>query len=333
MTKTTLLAGLFLTTGALFLGSCSEDSPSGVNGTGSLAPTVALDSSVKAPRQSRADGNVVAPEAGDLSLRLTSTDATFTKSWASLAEFGESQEINVGTYTLEAWHGDADNLDGYDCPYFYGSTPVKIEDSKTTTVALTASLAQAIVTVSYTERLLNYISDYTAKVNGIVYDAGKTLYLAPGTAAVTLSFTKPNGTKAEDLELVRFQTKARTRYNVKLDLDGEYGDATLTVTYDDEMDTQVVPVDISDKVLNAPGPRITPQGFTAGETISFIAGMDAAKTVRMDVIAPGKLAHVTLTTAGTSLNNQGWPEELDLMTASSEQQDLLRRLGFKALGL
>lgn len=333
MTKTTLLAGLFLTTGALFLGSCSEDSPSGVNGTGSLAPTVALDSSVKAPRQSRADGNVVAPEAGELSLRLTSTDATFTKSWASLAEFGESQEINVGTYTLEAWHGDADNLDGYDCPYFYGSTPVKIEDSKTTTVALTASLAQAIVTVSYTERLLNYISDYTAKVNGIVYDAGKTLYLAPGTAAVTLSFTKPNGTKAEDLELVRFQTKARTRYNVKLDLDGEYGDATLTVTYDDEMDTQVVPVDISDKVLNAPGPRITPQGFTAGETISFIAGMDAAKTVRMDVIAPGKLAHVTLTTAGTSLNNQGWPEELDLMTASSEQQDLLRRLGFKALGL
>lgn len=333
MTKTTLLAGLFLTTGALFLGSCSEDSPSGVNGTGSLAPTVALDSSVKAPRQSRADGNVVAPEAGDLSLRLTSTDATFTKSWASLAEFGESQEINVGTYTLEAWHGDADNLDGYDCPYFYGSTPVKIEDSKTTTVALTASLAQAIVTVSYTERLLNYISDYTAKVNGIVYDAGKTLYLAPGTAAVTLSFTKPNGTKAEDLELVSFSTKARTRYNVKLDLNGEYGDATLTVTYDDEMDTHVVPVDISDKVLNAPGPRITPQGFTAGETISFIAGMDAAKAVRMDVIAPGKLAHVTLTTAGTSLNNQGWPEELDLMTATSEQQDLLRRLGFKALGL
>lgn len=128
MTKTTLLAGLFLTTGALFLGSCSEDSPSGVNGTGSLAPTVALDSSVKAPRQSRADGNVVAPEAGELSLRLTSTDATFTKSWASLAEFGESQEINVGTYTLEAWHGDADNLDGYDCPY---STAAHLSKSKT----------------------------------------------------------------------------------------------------------------------------------------------------------------------------------------------------------
>lgn len=336
MTKYTFMACV-LAAGAVAVSSCSEDSPSRITrGHGTLAASVAMDGSVKSPRQSRApESRADLPDASELSLRLVSTDGgAFSKEWATLADFSSDEEFAVGNYTLEAWYG-TEGAEGFECPYYYGSCPVKIEDRKTTTVALTAALAQAMVDVTYTDAFKHFMTEYSAKVNGHALGAAETraVYVAPGTVAVTVDFTKPNGDKGANYEVARFAAKAQTLYHVNVDLDGDAGDAKLVVTYDDELDQQEIIIDISDLVMNAPAPVAEPSGFTSGEAVEFVAGMAPADGLKVNMIAQGGLKEVNLTTSGSSLLAQGWPAEINLLAATADQQATLRNLGFDCLGL
>ena len=336
MTKYTFMACV-LAAGAVALSSCSEDAPSRITrGHGTLVANVAMDGTIKSPRQSRApQSRADVPDASQLSLRLVSTDGTsFSKEWASLAEFSTDEQFEVGNYTLEAWYG-TEGAEGFDCPYFYGSCPVKIEDRKTTTVALTAALGQALVDVNYTDAFKHFMTAYSAKVNGhaLVADDARAVYVVPGTVSVTVDFTKPNGDKGANYEVARFEAKAQTHYHVTVDLDGGAGDAKLVVSYDDELDTQEVIIDISDLVMNAPAPVAEGSGFTSGQTVEFVSGMAPGESLKVNMIAQGGLKEVNLTTSGSSLLAQGWPAEINLLAATADQQAAMRALGFDVLGL
>ncbi len=334
MTKKILLAGM-LAVGALALGGCAEDAPAGGRGTGSIAPNVALDSSVKAPRQqSRTESRAGTPQANDLSLRLVSADGSFSREWNTLSEFDPQTQFATGDYTLEAWYGDA-GKEGFECPYYYGSTPVKIEDSKTTSVALTASLTQAMVSVTYTDAFRNYMKEWSAKVNGIACAASETrpVYVQPGKVSVLVDFTKPNGDKGQNYEVASIQALAKTHYKVLVDLAEGAGDASLVITYDDEVAQQTVEIDISDLVMSASAPEVSAEGFTPGTPVDFVAGMTTGANLKMNVVARGGIGAVTLKTTGASLLAQGWPAEIDLLTATAGQRQILESLGFKCIGL
>lgn len=335
MTKYTIMACV-AAVGVLALGGCSDDSPINSSaGHGNLAVSLALDGSVKAPRQSRAgESGTVLPAASDLSLRLVSSDGSYSKEWENLAAFSSDEQFKVGNYTLEAWYG-TEGAEGYDCAHYYGSCPVKIDDRKTTTVALTAALSQALVDVNYSESFDHFMSDYSAKVNGISLPVDETrpVHVTPGTVSVKVDFTKPNGDKGADYEVAKFTAKAQTHYHVNIDLAGGAGDASIVVTYDDEMDTQEVIIDISDMVMNSPAPVLTPVGFTAGTPIEFVSGMAPSGELMMNVIAQGGLKEVNLATTSPSLIAAGWPAEIDLLAATAEQKAALANLGFSALGV
>lgn len=322
--------------GALALGGCSEDSPNGTSvGHGTLVASVALDNTVRSPRDSRAgESRADVPTAADLSLRLVSDDGSFSKEWATLSDFSTEEEFEVGSYTLEAWYGTKD-AEGFDCPYYYGSCPVKIEDGKTTTVAMTAALSQALVDVTYTESFQHYMTDYSAKVQGyeLTKDDTRSVYVTPGTVSVTVDFTKPNGDKGTNYEVAKFTAKAQTQYHVTVDLEGGAGDVSIVVTYDDEMDTQTVTIDISDLVMNAPAPVLAAVGFDEDTPIEFVSGMAPDDALQMTVIAQGDLKEMTLTTKSESLVAQGWPEEIELIAATSAQQSVLQSLGLVARGI
>lgn len=325
-----------LAAGVLALWGCSEDGPAGISrGHGMLSPSVGMDATVKAPRQNAApQSRAEVPEASMLSLRLSSTDGSFTKEWATVGEFSTTEEFAVGSYTLEAWYGTA-GAEGFDCAYYHGECPVSIEDRKTTTVALTAALSQALVDVTYTETFRHFMTEYSAKVNGHAVAAGETrpVYITPGNVSVLVDFTKPNGDKGTNYEVAKFVAQAQTHYHVTVDLAGGAGDASIVVTYDDELDTQEVIIDISDLVMNAPAPAVTPEGFASGDAIDFVAGMAPSEAVKMNIIAQGGLKEMRLTTVSQSLLAQGWPAEIDLLAATAQQQATLQQLGLKALGL
>lgn len=335
MTNKTILKGTLAVLLGGMLWSCSEDTA--VEGsTGHVVPLVDLDRTVATPRESRATYTLEnAPAAADLSLRLTATDGSFSREWTTLSDFDATEAFKVGAYTLEAWYGTA-GAQGFECPYFYGSTELQVRDNVSTEVALTASLSQALVLVEYTDAFRQYMTDWSAKVNGINYVQSETrpVFITPGTATVTVDFTKPNGKKGENFKVAEFTASAKKVYKVTVDVNnGEVGGATLVVSWSDDMEDVEVTINIDDYVLDAPEPLVETEGFTSGTAFDVVEGMPLDGKYSFNLIAQAGLGEVMLRTHSLSLIGQGWPEEVDLLKATPEQKATLTSLGLEVLGL
>lgn len=333
MTKRTILKGAAILAVAGAVWGCKDGSGLG-GSTGSVAPVVELDGSVHAPR-SRAAAEVTAPDAADLSLRLTAADGSMSREWNRVGDFDRNAEFKVGSYTLEAWHG-TEGSEGFDCPYFYGTATFRIKDGETTPVNVTATVAQALVSVEYTEAFQRYMTAWGAKVNTHLYTATETrpVFVQPGTVAVYVDFTKPNGKSATGMKAAEFTASAQTHYTVTVDVNGgEAGDATLAVTYSDDMEDVDVTIDISDKVLDAPAPTLTPGGFASGDVLTMVQGMPFSADLGVTLEALGGIGAVNLTTASASLLAQGWPASIDLMQATPAQQAAMTNLGLEVRGI
>lgn len=338
MTTKSIFKGILAFGMVVLLGACSEDAPyGGGNGEGRISPLVGLNTTVRAPRQNDGSPSSRAEEltANDLSLKLIAEDGSVKGEWASIADFDSGKQFAIGNYTLEAWHGTA-GAQGFECPYYYGSAPVVVKDGRTTQVALTASLAQTMVTVKYTEAFRTYMTQWEASVNGQTYqqDETRAIYVSPGTVNVNVSFTKPNGTKGENIRVASFEALPRTHYTLTVNVnDGHVGQTEMVVTYDDEMEQQEEVIDISDSVLNAPAPIFSTEGFTSGEGVTIIESMGFEGVLKVNFIAMANLAHINMETNSPGLIAQGWPQSIDLLACTPEQQATLTGLGMETLGM
>lgn len=322
----------------LFTG-CGEDfNPTG-NGSGRIAPTADIDTEVLASvKQGRAEYSDVT--AADLSLRLTSADGSYSKTWNSVAEFPLDEDFKVGEYTLDAFYGDENDCTGFEKPHYAGSVSLVVKENVTTPVALTASLANAMVSIDYTDSFKNYFTVYNtelASADGkyVYYSSGETRpgYITPGTVGITVNVTKPNGVKATYTPN-GFEAAARNHYHLTLDVnDGNVGAAFLVVSFDDALNQEDVIIDLSEDLQNAPAPVVTTEGFTPGEALTVVSGMASGDPLKLSVVARGGLSSVIMTTASTSLIEQGWPEEIELLSAPANMQARLATLGFDGLGL
>ena len=161
--KKTLIQGVICVGAVMGLAACSDSNEPGIaNGAGRIALTMNVDNSVSSSRESRAEASDVT--ADNLALKLTSSDGSFSKTWSSIADFDKEESFSVGTYTLEAYYGD-ETSEGFEAPYFHGSAQVKVQENQTTPVALTAALANAMVSITYTEQFREYMADWSAEVH------------------------------------------------------------------------------------------------------------------------------------------------------------------------
>ena len=319
--------------------SCSDEfGADNVNGKGRISPLVDINTETVTSRSTSPESRATASRAvevtvADLSLRLTKTDGSYSGEWP-MAEFPIEQEFGVGEYTLEAFYGDP-TVQGFDLPAYSGSQTITVKDGETTTPSITATLANAMVTMKYTDAFINYMADYGSSVNGIEY--GKTeeraVYVTPGDVEIKVSVKKPNGLGAE-FTLDNVKAEARHHYTVTVDVNnGGVGDATLNVTFDDMMSTEEIEIDLSDKVLSSPAPVITPKGYNPATTIDVVTGSPTDLNLSMNLVAMAGLRNVNLKTKSTSLQRQGWPEEIDLMAADENTKAKLTELGLDVVGL
>lgn len=338
MKQKALLQGLAATLAIAALTGCDDDFNPATKGVGGISPEVTVDSEVVRARSSRA-GDVADITVQELSLTLTSADGSYANTWATVSEFPTDEKFKVGDYTLEAFYGDAET-EGFECPYLHGETSLTVEENQTTTVSLTASLANAMVTVAYTDAFKEYMTDWSAEIHSaggsfIEYakDETRPAYVRAGAVNLNVAVTKPNGVSAT-LQAASFQAEARHHYTVTVDVnDGGAGKAELVITFDETLAEEEITIDISDEVLNAPAPEVTPLGFTPGTALVFVEGNAPADPVKLNVVAKGSLASITMTTHSQSLLDRGWPAEIDLLNASAGEQSTLTSLGFKGLGL
>lgn len=337
MKKTTFGYSLVAATALVLTACASEESPM-TAGAGRINPSVELNSDIiTTVSKSR---SASAPTVDDLKLSLKSADGSYYKTWPSVAQFPTDEAFKIGKYTLEASVGSI-NVEGFEKPYYYGSTELTVNEGRTTDVSLTATLANTMVSIQYTEAFKKYFTSYSAELHSeggtyISYTADETrpAYLRPGKISVSLDITKPNGTSATIQPATIDNAEARHHYRLTLDVNGgEVGDAVLSVSFDESLEQETVTINLSDELMNAPAPTVTAEGFTPGQAISVYEGEVPAQAARFMVNAPGGLGSVTLTTQSESLIAKGWPAEIDLMRATEAQKGTMTALGLKAAGL
>ncbi len=326
--------GVFAVTAASVLAGCSDEWGFSGKGTGSIAPMVGIDtkvvSSVEDAPGSRAEGELTA---GDLSLRLVKTDGSKSYELGTIASFDASQQFPTGAYTVEAYYGDPE-AEGFDTPAYKGSQDITIVDGGSTEVGLTATMANAMVSLTYSEAFRGYMTDWSATVNSVTYakDETRPVYVAPGDVRISIAFTKPNG-KSATIALDPVKAEARYHYHVNVDVNGgEASSAVINVTFDENFATENVDIDISDEILSAPAPTIEADGFTAGEAVTAVSGMTFDGKLTMNIIALAGIKDVTMTTASEYLTGRGWPETVSLLNPGSALSTL-QSFGLSTLGL
>lgn len=334
MKQKTAIIGLSMISLAALAPSCSEEAGGFGSGEGRIMPTVNIDTEAVTSRaMSRAEVTDVTKD--DLSLRIAKKDGSFQKTWDKLADFDTKQTFSVGEYTVEAFYGDPSN-EGFEKPAFAGSQAISVADGQTTQVALTATPANAMFTLDYSEAFKNYMQAYSAEyvtaTNTIAVPADETrpVYVAPGQVTLNVEATTPASTKA-NFKVATVTAEAGYNYMVHVDVNGgETGSATLVVTFDESLATETVEIDLSEELLSAPAPTLTANGFDPASQIEFIAGFGTDAKPTMNIIAMAGLKSVTMRTESASLIAKGWPAEVELL---NNRDAKVVELGLSAIGL
>lgn len=345
--KKTLLYGLLATAGTLILGGlstgCSDTFRPAPDGEGQFVVSCTLNKDVITSASNKklapsSRGAAPSVEASDLSLTITSESGAFSRTWDRLADFTDPVSVPVGKYTLSAFYGSPED-EGFEKPYYYGESTLVVEENRTAAISVTASLANSMVSCELSDMFTDYFASYTLTLRSelgqeIEYTPGETrpVYLAPGQITATINIVKQNGVAAT-LEPKSFTAEARHSYVLKFDVNGsEMGKETLTLTYDDMCDVEDVEIDLSDAILNAPAPRITPEGFADGDLWNIMTGQPSPKQPKVAVTAQGGIEGVILTTASAALEAMGWPTEIDLVSGDPSTLAMMKGMGLKVAG-
>lgn len=331
--KKRIIYGL-ASTALILLSSCDESWKAGGDGSGKFNPIVLLDPN---PLTSRSASRAEVPDqitAGDLNLRLTSQTSGIVNELGKFSDYDITKTHNVGTYIIEAYYGDIATED-YERPFYYGTANFTIKENESTNVSLQAKLANAMVSITYTEAFSNYYKNYSSTIKGIEYTANENrpLYVTPGKVSVKTSVTTPTG-KTQEFESLNFDAVACHHYKVTIDVnDGNANNAVINVTYDDTFTEESFAIDLED-LENSPAPTITANGFENGTVFDIVKGTTITGDLNCTIIAQAGLSSIQMTT--TASNNvlpNGWPTEVDLLSADAAVQSKLTTAGFKEIGL
>lgn len=321
---------------ALGLSACRSDERT-PSGGGYLAVRVAADNEVVSAA-SRAEGDGI-PDVGDFSLSIAKENGELVSKWDKFSDYdAEATVVPVGTYTVSASYGDA-TTEGFDGLSYVGSTTANVAEGETTDVTIDCTINKARVSISYTDAFKSYFTSYSAYVssfrgNKIDYTADETraAYFTPGNLDVYLNVTRPGVSGSVALKVKTLAAEVKHEYRLTMDVDA--GTSTLNIIFNDDPEsTQNVEFNISDAALNAPAPTIVAHGFTSGEAMEVVEGGSVEGTLQAYLNAPSGLAGCELVTSSAALKAQGWPEKVDLMALSAEDQQKLTELGLVMKGL
>ena len=226
---------LFAITALLFVACQKDNSEQVTTGEGRIAITASASGEVT----TRAEGvQVATPQLSDFSLLITGEN--FEKSWNSLTDYRTDDErYTSGHYTVSIACGDGTE-EGYNLPAFAASKRVQVLDrNRTTEVALTAKLVNAIVTIKTTEAFDNYfpVSNFKISTTAKSFDFDplqtEHLYVAAGQdVKIDCSCIRQSNMAAGTIEKLAQQTVANTaaatRYVVTYDL-STVGGVKITV--------------------------------------------------------------------------------------------------------
>lgn len=339
----------------LSLTACSDENPWGnqTNETASIHLSLSTDNEVATTKPmfrsgEESDGrkrlgtvtNLPQPE--DFSIRLEKSDGSFSKTWATLADFNDDAmhgNFKIGTYTITAFYGEKGKQD-FDAPYMEASSTITLLAGQEEDIALNAELKNSIVKVNYTEGFQNYMDDYYSSLrtegrsDDIIYtkDETRAAFIEPIDAALSVNFTTHDKGYNGKVLVGEFAPLAKTLHNVTLDVtENTDGNATLQVTFDDSLEEETVSIDLTEELFTTPAPVITCEGFTDGGTVDMLEGNASDTSISMKVNAEGTIARANLIVESDNYT-PSWGREIDLCSATDAQKQQITDAGISAIG-
>ncbi len=290
------LNAAFLVASACILGGCAgDDNPwqSSTDG-GSLRLSLSADGNIAASTRADDTKATIIPAAADFGVSLSRTDGSFNKKWNLLEEFNKEELFPIGEYKIEAFYGDRD-VEGFENPWFYASDNVAVTAGDQKNVSLTATLANSMVSIRYTDEFKSNFTSYSAAIRSTGHDyvvfaqnEDRPAYMAPTQIELNLTLTNAAGKKVT-LQPAGFRAEARRHYIVKIGVNGasSTGNLTLDVQFEEDVVSETVEVPLGDELFEAPAPSVVAKDFTDGETLSAFESFTPVGNPRYEVYAFG----------------------------------------------
>lgn len=181
---------------------------------------------------------IAVPAVEDLAVEITGNNQTYN--WPTLADYLAEAARGIlfhsSAHTVTLSHG-VRGEEGYNKPYFEGSTTVDVPGYKLSVEAqVEVALANSIVNIDTTAEFDGYFQQSTPKfvIKGIEWneESEEMLYVNAGTTTITCEVVKPSG-NAQTLS-VEVTLKPSTRHTIVFDLDTA-GSAEFVVRFDNQI--------------------------------------------------------------------------------------------------
>lgn len=177
----------------------------------------------------------------DFRVVIYNADGSEAMSFETLALMPDTITLAPGDYYVEA-HSDNNLPAAFENPYYYGVSDVfSISSNSHQSVQVTCSLANTIVSVVYSDNVVNNFDDYSATVStslgSLTFAGDETrpgyFQTAPMDILVELSYLNPDGTQSNKTLSGNIPDPLPNRhYQVNVDASIDQGMATFQVLLD-----------------------------------------------------------------------------------------------------
>ncbi len=246
-------------------------------------------------------------------ISLKSSDGSYSQEWASYSEFPSVLELVSGTYTVTASSPSAEPV-AWDQPVYGGSKEFSVMVGRVSSVELTCSITNMMVTMNATDDFLNELTSFevTVKSNDgtLVWTreevtAGKAGFFAVSPLEIWVKGTRHSGEAAKQQYLKIDDVAAKDHHIINLDakVTGDVNGIQLVIdntVNDREQDINVpgfeeIPVEGGDQGGEEGGNEENPAPSTA-PTMVWAENPDFAQTplasemsVNIQILAPEKI--------------------------------------------
>ncbi|MDE7471816.1 MAG: DUF4493 domain-containing protein, partial [Paramuribaculum sp.] len=211
-------------------------------GSGSLNPVVNVDPTIiPAVDPQHPIECEIAPEGTDMLLRLTDVLTGAETTWENQNHLLQTEVFLPGDYIIEASYGNGEQ-EGFDHPYYYGTTSFKLANGETARPEIVASVKSTVIKIDYDDTYRRLLKNYTTVLHsdgGIYLNYPATerryAYLLPGEISFTLQIEMNDGRKATFQPVKVSDAKRGYLYRATLSaIEGENGSAPkIVISFDD----------------------------------------------------------------------------------------------------
>ncbi|MDE7437631.1 MAG: DUF4493 domain-containing protein [Muribaculaceae bacterium] len=337
-------AGLFLAGFTLAgLTSCNgDDNPwrGNYGDGGTISLNLTSDGGVF--RSTRGDDTkaTIVPAPEEFSISLSRTDGSSSQRWANITAFNKEKTFPIGEYTLSATYGNPD-VEGFTNPYYEASETVVVTAGDEKSINLTATLANCMVSIRYTDDFNAVFPSHSAAVKTAGHDfvvfAGdetRPAYMYPDEMSLSLTMTNAEG-KQVTIQPAGFTAKPRRHYIVTIGVTGleSQGNLALDVQFEEDVVAETINVPLGDDLFEAPAPTIETVGFNPDDNIQTFENLFDAGDPRYKLFAFGGLKEVNLEMNAGSSYNSPFGNKVQLVNASALDQSNVAASGIEVFGL